>query len=172
MTLEIILGILAIVGTIAGTGLGYALSMRGKREEWAKEYREKRLAPLLDFIKEYMTVEGQRAMAVDTKQECNRLLMETIDKEQRREIEKVLTEAQEEEENAQVKLVELRRNKVWSGYSAGGYIYLDKKLAKLMKEWVSSFTVSSTQPTHKAYKKSGEIAAQIYNRVQEIIVRG
>ncbi len=175
MTPENILTIIAIVGAIvgviAGTGLGYALSMRGKREEWAKEYREKRLAPLIDFVTQFMGTMWQYQF------ETHLLGLIPQDFEQgqpdEEEMKKrtLLQEAQQNKVRAlEQALTLIRSSEVWHGPLAAAE--LDEQLDFYMQKWIDSAHRYRTQPTDENLEQLMSLARQLLARADEVIIKG
>jgi len=174
MTLEIILAILVIVGTIAGTGLGYALSMRGKREEWAKEYREKRLSPLIDHLNEVMGLIFRLSSVAASIAEAQQKLKESTDNEEKYRNQKELEEKKKEISQTDGKLDTVLKSEAWSGWLAACYV--DEKLTDLTRRWSQSH-VSYIQ-TEDETKKNDlltelmTLATAILARADEVIITG
>lgn len=174
MTLDIILGILVIVGTIAGTGLGYALSMRGKREEWAKEYREKRLSPLIDHLNEVMGLIFRLSSVEASIAEAEQKLKESIDNEQKERDQKDLAEKKKEILRTAGTLETVLESEAWSGWLAACYV--DKELTYLTRRWSQSHV--SYIRTEDETKKNDllmelmTLATAILARADEVIITG
>lgn len=190
MTLEIILGILVIVGTIAGTGLGYALSMRGKREEWAKEYREKRILPLVEHVNRDMQLwfqlrikgEVERGLEKQCEEskskvsELDRKSKESNNKEHQEELMKAkeqllqlnekLLKAYEETRSCLSQLSELIQSDAWLGLAAIGG--LDEELEKLTLELVE-FT---EEVSNKGLSNRLKLGSRILSRAHNVIIEG
>jgi len=165
--LEIVLGILIIIGTLAGTGLGYALSMRGKREEWAKEYREKRLNPLSTYINEYMEAMLDKRATVSIKERLQKKLEETTDDEQRVKIAEDLVEANDKLMEANNRLIDLISHKSWIGFCSPAD--LDEQLGALCRQWFAQ----PIEPTDENLEeKLMPLAKQILARADEVIIKG
>ncbi|KPJ54414.1 MAG: hypothetical protein AMJ37_00615 [Dehalococcoidia bacterium DG_18] len=187
MTLEIILGILVIVGTIAGTGLGYALSMRGKREEWAKESRAKRLEPLSDYLVEFMGIslrcqiaEGWNALQEKKLKLQEKKLKQCTDDKERKEILEGLIQANEEsirahkessratKEIIQTKeqMMAFLKSEVWRLCLVA--VSLDEKLRELGDTWVKWLGSSATEN----WGEGLELAIKMIQRTDEVIIKG
>ena len=169
MTLEVILGVLVIVGTIAGTYLGYALSMRGKTKVWEKEYRAKRLSPLIDYVNEYMGIACENIVATSSKDKLQQQLAQTTDDGQRKVILKALIKTEEDLTQMHNRLSELLGRKSWLGLFSP--MTLDKQLNALCNQWLKEHNFDE-QPTTKNLKKGILVARQILDRADELIIKG
>ena len=192
MALEIILGVLVVLGTLAGTGLGYALSMRGKREEWAKEYREKRFRPLIDFVNEYMELQYQGWLNKMSISEARKVVEEIEAKEKDTDntivgkVERLdeysqslerLGEKFEKASRTNEKLVGLMTSQSWQGFFLPSS--LDKKLDRLTYKFIQGITEYSARDATKSrgdqdkeIMKLQSIALLIVVRADELIVYG
>lgn len=174
MTLEIILGILIFVGTLAGTGLGYALSMRGKREEWAKESREKRLSPVIEYLNEYMGTSFRFHDARKREEGKSKELEQCTNDKERGVINKELLKAIEDEKQAAGQLSALVKSGVWRGYLAA--VFIDEQLSDLLQDWIdalkSHYESSLERYEPETYSKTLTIARQILARADELIIKG
>lgn len=174
MTIEIILGILIIVGTIAGTGLGYVLSMRGKREEWAKESREKRLSPVIEYLNEFMGISLRLQGARQREEGKNKELEQSTNDKEREVINKKLLEVIKDEKQAAEQLIALVYSGVWRGCVAA--VCIDKQLGDLLLDW--SHAIESHLESYleryepETYSKTLTIATQILARADEVIIKG
>ena len=167
MALEIILAILIPVFTIIGTGLGYALSMHGKRKEWAKEYREKRLAPLIEFVNKYMGTAFEYYFDCAWKERLQKQQEPIADETQRA---KVILEANDKVSQSHARLMQLHEEKAWLGFFMPAT--LDKQLDILREKWLYAIGNYRNQPTNENLKKSMDIAREILDRSDEVIIKG
>jgi len=180
MTLEIILGILVIVGTIAGTGLGYALSMRGKREEWAKESRAKRLEPLSDYLVEFIGIslrcqiaEGLNALQEKKLKLQEKKLKQCTDDKERKEILEGLIQASEESIRANKEIIQTK-DQMMAFLKSEGWrfclvaVSLDEKLRELGDTWVKWLGSSDTEN----WKEGLELSTKMIQRTDEVIIKG
>jgi len=174
MALEIILAILiavaAILGTIIGTGLGYFLSMRAKRQEWAKEYREKRLRPLIDYINEFMGATDEFDSRINTRNNLEQQLEQIKNDKKRKVVLEMITKVNEEATQANKRLIELLSRKSWGGLFSP--IYLDKQLNTLIKRWFDMSSSFINQPTDENFEEQASAAQKLLNRIDELIVGG
>ena len=167
MTLEIILAIAIIIGTLAGTGLGYLLSMLGKRKEWEKEYREKRLAPLIDFVNKYMGTAFEYGFNCAWNEKLQKQPELIADETQRA---KAMSEAHDELLQSHARLMELHERKAWLGFFMPAT--LDKQLDILRESWLYAQGSYRNEPTNENLEKSMAIARKILDRADEIIIKG
>jgi hypothetical protein len=194
MTLEIILGILIIVGTIAGTGLGYVLSMRGKREEWAKEYREKRILPLVEHVNRdmqlcfYLSIKGEVKRGLEkqceeskikvcelarkSKESNNKEHLEELmkAKEQLLQLNKKLRKAYEETRDCLLQLSALIQSDAWLGLAAIGG--LDEELEKLTLELVESIAEFTEEVSNQDLSNRLKLGSRILSRAHKVIIEG
>ena len=169
MALNIVLAILVIVGTLAGTGLGYALSMRGKREEWKKEYREKRVTPLVDYVNVYMEAAYERNWAVQKREKLEARLKEATD-EDRQRITEDLEAVAERQIQANERMAALFGSSAWLGFfSVHG---LDKQLDDLLGEWMDLVINIRQEPTDENLAKGMLLSQKILARADEFVIKG
>ena len=167
MALDIVLIILIPVFTIIGTGVGYFLSMRGKREEWAKEYREKRLAPLIDFVNKYMATAFEYYFDCAWKEMLEKQ-PELIADEMKRV--KEISKAHDEVLKSQARLMQLHEEKAWFGFFMPATV--DKQLDILRERWLYAIGNYRNQPTNENLENSMGIAREILDRADEVIIKG
>lgn len=194
MTLEIILGVLIFVGTLAGTGLGYYLSMRGKREEWAKEYREKRILPLVEHVNRHMQLcfqlrikkeierdlekqceeRGSKVRKLDKKykESNNKEHLEELIKanEQLLQLNQKSLKVLEEIRSYSWQLSELIQSDAWLGLAAIGG--LDEELEKLTLELVKSSIDFTEEVSIKRFSNGLELGSRILSRAHKVIIEG
>ncbi len=194
MTLEIILGVLIFVGTLAGTGLGYYLSMRGKREEWAKEYREKRILPLVEHVNRHMQLcfqlrikkeierdlekqceeSGSKVRKLDKKykESNNKEHLEELIKanEQLLQLNQKSLKVLEEIRSYSWQLSELIQSDAWLGLAAIGG--LDEELEKLTLELVESSIDFTEEVSIKRFSNGLELGSRILSRAHKVIIEG
>jgi septal ring factor EnvC (AmiA/AmiB activator) len=185
---------LAILGTLAGTGLGYLLSTRGKRQEWKKEYREKRTLPVVEHVNRHTQALLQLSFAVEDEKELEKQYEESESKV--RELEKECDESDSKERLEQLleatkqhnerlekllkataksgeewaQLVALFRSHAWLGFLAIGG--LDEELSKLLKEWAKSCAQLANGFSDTQLEATLALGIRILNRADEFILRG
>ncbi|HUU63975.1 MAG TPA: hypothetical protein VMX96_08695 [Dehalococcoidia bacterium] len=194
MTLEIILGVLILAGTLAGTGLGYYLSMRGKREEWAKEYREKRILPLVEHVNRHMQLCFQlrikKEIERDLEKQCeeskskarkldrkykesnNKEHLEKLIKanEQLLQLNQKSLKVLEEIRSYSWQLSELIQSDAWLGLAAIGG--LDEELEKLTLELLQSSIDFTEEVSIKRFSNGLELGSRILSRAHKVIIEG
>lgn len=170
MTLEIILGILVIAGTVAGTGLGYALSMRGKREEWKKEYREKRLAPLVDYVNAVMGGVFEHQLGAADINYLENLVDKSTNDKTRSVAEETLKEAAGKQTQISKQLHELHKSEAWRACIAA--TIRDKQLRFLVTKFENALGHFLFESTEKNLEELVNLGEQILDRADEDIVKG
>jgi len=167
MALNVILAILIPVGTAVGAVLGYYLSMRGKREEWAKEYREKRLAPLIDFVNRYMGTASQYHFHYAWKESLEKQKEPVADQTQRA---REMSEANDRLMQSHARLMELHEGEAWLGFFMPAT--LDEQLDALRERWLYAQRVYRNEPTSENLQEIMAIARKLLDRADEVIIKG
>ena len=174
MTPEGIITIVAIVvgaiATVSGVVAGYIFSLRSKREEWAKEYREKRLSPLVDYVNEVIRNISEHKLTDFDINELEKTIEKSTNDQMLSIAEKMLKEAAVRRTKISKRAHELHTSEAWGAcFAARMY---DKHLQELITKFEIALGYFLFEPTDKNQEELMNLGEQILVRADEVAIKG